>query len=1419
IPTGSGTETNINTNYQATGLAPTTQYEYYVRADCGDGTFSAWAGPFLFNTPQIPEELDYFEDFEDTVNWTLNNGTQANKWYVGTATNNGGTHSLYISNDNGVSNTYTFNSTTVVHAYRDIQMPAAVGEVYLSYDWKTYGEGFGTTNYDYFRVWVVPITFTPTPGTQITAAASGGQQFGGNHNNQANWGNANHTIPAAAYAGQIVRLVFEWRNDASAGNQPPAAIDNINVSVITCQAPSALVLNGVTINTADISWTGQTEADSYDYYYSTSNTPPGANDISGNTENTTVNLTGLSDSSTYYFWVRSNCGEEDGVSFWVGPIIFNTPQVPEELDYFEDFEDTVNWTLNNGTQANKWYVGTATNNGGTHSLYISNDNGVSNTYTFNSTTVVHAYRDIQMPAAVGEVYLSYDWKALGESSFDYFRVWVVPIAFTPTPGTQITAAASGGQQFGGNHNNQANWVNTNYIIPAAAYAGQIVRLVFEWRNDASAGNQPPAAIDNINVSVITCQAPSALVLNGVTINTADISWTGQTEADSYDYYYSTSNTPPGANDISGNTENTAVNLTGLSDSSTYYFWVRSNCGEEDGVSFWVGPIIFNTPQVPAPLNFFDDFEGNMNWTLNNGTQTNKWIVGTATSNGGTHSLYISDNGVSNNYTGTASVTHAYRDIQMPDVIENQLIVSYDWKALGESSFDYLRVWLVPVSFTPTPGTLITAGAERIQLGGNHNQKIEWTAEQHFLTVPQFAGQAVRLIFEWRNDGIVQNQPPAAVDNVDVRILTCPAPTDLLVTTEQGSLNVSLTWTPGGTETQWEVIILPSGSAAPLPSSTGTIVNDIPSFLFVAENDTLYEYYVRAICADDDNSYWAGPTQFSIFVPPGCAAVDVVGVGVEIIDSAVILCPEMGTDVSLEASFYGIAATTSYEVEAIDFAPPFPFTGGTVLDVTIDDRWSPIVDLPFNFCFFGQSYNKALVGSNGVVTFTTTGTNHTPNGWNEWQLNGLTIPNTAFPTKNAIYGVYQDTHPTTTAGLINYQVLGTYPCRALVVNFYELPQFNCGSSVGLQTSQIVIYEISNIIEVYIGNRTPCMSWPSFSGLPGQGVVGIQNTTGTQAYAPGLNNSLANRNTGAWSAQNEAWRFIPNGESDVDFQWSKDGEFYSNNQEITVSLTPEQQQQLEENNTLSIFMEASATYATCTPGEEVTTSKVIEIKYISSLPNTDPQNIESCSAVGQAIFDLSQNTDLILNGLEPSEYLLTYYLTEEDALMGDLATAIQDIENFPADGGETIWIRIADSTNSCFIVKSFLLTLGELTPSVAEFSYDSDLYCITGNNPIINLASGFTNGGVFSSSPEGLNINPSTGEIDLNESNPGEYEIIYEIEPNACNEGATHNVTIEIESSFIPIVSFSYDADEYCQNGVNPVITLAGDFTLGGIFSST
>jgi hypothetical protein len=50
IPPGSGETVTTNTDYLADGLTPGTPYEYYVRADCNDGSFSAWSGPYLFNT-------------------------------------------------------------------------------------------------------------------------------------------------------------------------------------------------------------------------------------------------------------------------------------------------------------------------------------------------------------------------------------------------------------------------------------------------------------------------------------------------------------------------------------------------------------------------------------------------------------------------------------------------------------------------------------------------------------------------------------------------------------------------------------------------------------------------------------------------------------------------------------------------------------------------------------------------------------------------------------------------------------------------------------------------------------------------------------------------------------------------------------------------------------------------------------------------------------------------------------------------------------------------------------------------------------------------------------------------------------------------------------------------------------------------
>ncbi|MEY4903573.1 MAG: hypothetical protein RLZZ292_1388, partial [Bacteroidota bacterium] len=51
LPTGMPTYTNIALKpFVLAGLSPLKTYDYYVRANCGVGLSSAWAGPFSFTT-------------------------------------------------------------------------------------------------------------------------------------------------------------------------------------------------------------------------------------------------------------------------------------------------------------------------------------------------------------------------------------------------------------------------------------------------------------------------------------------------------------------------------------------------------------------------------------------------------------------------------------------------------------------------------------------------------------------------------------------------------------------------------------------------------------------------------------------------------------------------------------------------------------------------------------------------------------------------------------------------------------------------------------------------------------------------------------------------------------------------------------------------------------------------------------------------------------------------------------------------------------------------------------------------------------------------------------------------------------------------------------------------------------------------
>jgi len=274
------------------------------------------------------------------------------------------------------------------------------------------------------------------------------------------------------------------------------------------------------------------------------------------------------------------------------------------------------------------------------------------------------------------------------------------------------------------------------------------------------------------------------------------------------------------------------------------------------------------------------------------------------------------------------------------------------------------------------------------------------------------------------------------------------------------------------------------------------------------------------------------------------------------------CFDPCTNITLEAEFFETGATTSYNVCGIDYAPPYPYNTGTAIFINQDDIYGDVVNLPFNFCFYGNTYNQIVVGANGLVTFDTA----YANAYCPWAFTAA-VPNTGLPL-NAIFGAYHDIDPSV-CGNVRYAILGSAPCRVFVVNFDAVCHYSCNSLI--TSSQIVLYETTNAIEVYIANKPTCSGWNA-----GNAVIGIQNATGTLGLTPD------SRQTGPWTAANEGWRFTPAGASIVTIDWYSQADGYIGSG-ASIEVCPSEAAQ-------SFVAEAS--YARC-DGTEITVSDAVNV----------------------------------------------------------------------------------------------------------------------------------------------------------------------------------------------------------------------------------
>lgn len=230
------------------------------------------------------------------------------------------------------------------------------------------------------------------------------------------------------------------------------------------------------------------------------------------------------------------------------------------------------------------------------------------------------------------------------------------------------------------------------------------------------------------------------------------------------------------------------------------------------------------------------------------------------------------------------------------------------------------------------------------------------------------------------------------------------------------------------------------------------------------------------------------------------------------------CPDLGPDQFLTCgqnstvltanlsaclgSGLGPKQTTDYTVSPIPYVAQT--NTGTQIFLTDDSQQGPF-SIGFNFCFFGTTYTQFYIGSNGWISFT---------GGQPTTFTSQQIPtgNPLVP-KNCIMGPWQDWHPGI-GGQVRYQMSGVAPCRKLTVSWIGVPMFSCTGNQG--TFHIVIYESTNNIENYIQTKPACLTWQG-----GTSVEGIHNAAGTLGIA------VPGRNSTAWVANNDAWKWTPNG----------------------------------------------------------------------------------------------------------------------------------------------------------------------------------------------------------------------------------------------------------------------------------------------------
>jgi hypothetical protein len=332
----------------------------------------------------LPASLPFFDGFEEGFDWNTES-FKNNDWYRGQAAASDGDYSAYVSNNGGFTTDWSVNSGS--NAPTILELPvnlAGFTDISVSFDYLVGGQNYGAPdNYD-----------TNNAKVFLENESAVSQEFTlTEFVDQTTWNSVSYTSNTTSLFGASSLLKF-YLYDNSNFASVSFAVDNVNITGTLSPVTNSSVQNNGGLKNY-VSWTnaaqnlevvvvaginGEVIGDvtSGTTYYVGDVLSGGGKVVYVGTGSTFTDENVMPGQQYQYKVFQKN-----GLTYSTGALT-GSVTVPDNVGFYEDFENGTNaWTPTN-FNGNTWHVGTPANNGnGSNVAFLTNDT-INARYTFDN---------------------------------------------------------------------------------------------------------------------------------------------------------------------------------------------------------------------------------------------------------------------------------------------------------------------------------------------------------------------------------------------------------------------------------------------------------------------------------------------------------------------------------------------------------------------------------------------------------------------------------------------------------------------------------------------------------------------------------------------------------------------------------------------------------------------------------------------------------------------------------------------------------------------------------------------------------------------------------------------------------------------------------------------------------------------------